>query len=149
MQQFIDLEEALKGKELMHKIFNGIKVFYTRDTYAGGCTFGQDYIRLMILNNIRPKKIFEFCSGAGFIGFSLLAHGACDELCLADINKEAVACCFLTIRENGLEDIVSLYNSDGLDGIPNTEKWDMVVGNPPHFHESSSRFHHAFTIISR
>ena len=34
---------------------------------------------------------------------------------------------------NGLQDRVRVYLSDGLNGIPSSEKWDLVVSNPPHF----------------
>lgn len=38
-----------------------------------------------------------------------------------------------TIRENGLEPVVTAYICDVLKGVPKKEKWDLVVGNPPHF----------------
>ena len=38
-----------------------------------------------------------------FIGFSLLAHGICDKLTVADVNPEAVECCKKTVKENKLE----------------------------------------------
>ena len=79
------------------------------------------------------RHCFEFCSGPGFIGFSLLAHGLCQRLTLADINGEAVAACRSTIAHNNLNDVVTVYESDCLDSIPATEQWDLVVGNPPHW----------------
>jgi methylase of polypeptide subunit release factors len=55
-----------------------------------------------------------------------------DRLCLADVNPQAVAACRKTIEANGLHDRVTLYESDCLDAIPDGERWDLVVGNPPH-----------------
>jgi methylase of polypeptide subunit release factors len=127
--------ELLQKKEVKYHEFGGIKVFYTPDTYAGGAKFGQDYIRFITENKLKPKRVFEWCTGAGFIGFSLLAHGLCKTLCLSDINMEAVACCLKTIHENKLYASVTLYHSDNLDSIPKSEKWDLIVGNPPHFYE--------------
>ena len=63
----------------------------------------------------------------------MLAHGLCDSLCLADINEEAVEACRRTIQENGLADRVSVYHSDNLTAIPASERWDLVVGNPPFY----------------
>ncbi len=77
--------------------------------------------------------VCELCSGPGFIGFSLLAHGLRDSLVLTDINPAAVAAAQETVRRNRLEGRVSVYLSDGLDGVPADERWDLVVSNPPHF----------------
>jgi hypothetical protein len=33
---------------------------------------------------------------------------------------------------NSLDDVVDVYLSDCLAGIPEAEKWDLVVANPPH-----------------
>ena len=67
-----------------------------------------------------PKvaRAFEWCAGPGFIGFSLLAHGLCDTLCLADVNPEAVAACRRTVARNRLEAKVAVYHSDNLEDIP-------------------------------
>jgi 23S rRNA G2069 N7-methylase RlmK/C1962 C5-methylase RlmI len=43
-----------------------------------------------------------------------------------------------------LAERVAVYQSDNLDGIPASEQWDLVVGNPPHFVDISPgelRFH--------
>jgi methylase of polypeptide subunit release factors len=81
----------------------------------------------------RQQRIFEWCAGPGFIGFSLLAHGLAETLCLADINPEAVEACRRTIAQNNLAGQVSVYHSDNLKNLPASEKWDLVVSNPPHF----------------
>jgi methylase of polypeptide subunit release factors len=52
---------------------------------------------------------------------------------LADINPDAVASCKQTVRVNKLSDRVSVYQSDNLKSIPRSEKWDLVISNPPHF----------------
>jgi methylase of polypeptide subunit release factors len=57
----------------------------------------------------------------------------CESLCLADINPEAVEACRETIARHGLAHRVTVYRSDNLEHIPRSEKWDLVVGNPPHF----------------
>jgi hypothetical protein len=80
-------------------------------------------------------RAFEFCAGPGFIGFSLLWKGLCDHLVLADVNPRAVAAINETIRLNDLHDKVTVYLSDGLEDIPDHERWDLVVSNPPHFPE--------------
>jgi predicted RNA methylase len=121
--------------QLWQKVRYGeIQVHYKSHLDGGGSSFGQNYIPL--LNDCgmpRQPRIFEWCAGPGFIGFSLLALGMCETLCLADVNKTAIKACRRTIAANGLTDRVSVYHSDNLSNIPSTEQWDLVVGNPPHF----------------
>ena len=110
----------------------GIDVCYTDDLDGGGARYGQDYITF-VERQLGPRsRTFEWCAGPGFIGFSLLGHGLTESLCLADVNPAAVAACEETIRRNGLEGRVDVYVSDDLDALPATERWDLVVGNPPH-----------------
>jgi 16S rRNA G1207 methylase RsmC len=60
-----------------------------------------------------------------------MANGFCKTLCLADINPEAVEACRRTVADNRLEARVSVYASNNLRDIPDGEKWDLVVSNPP------------------
>lgn len=113
--------------------YNKIKVFYTLVLDGGGRTFGQDYLTVVPRLFGKVNTICEFASGPGFIGFSLLAHGFCNKLCLIDINPQAIETCKETIKVNHLESMVTTYVSDVLDKIPLKEKWDLVVSNPPHF----------------
>jgi methylase of polypeptide subunit release factors len=128
--------------------YQGIRVHYKKHLDGGGSgigpyAFGQDYIPfLRSLGMPKQRRAFEWCAGPGFIGFSMLAHGLCETLCLADINDQAVEACRRTIRDNRLEGRVSVYESDNLTNIPPAEQWDLVVGNPPFYpdrHEQEIR----------
>ena len=125
--------------------YGDIQVNYRDHLDGGGRTFGIDYLPLFHdLGMPRQARVFEWCAGPGFIGFGLLGHGFCDTLCLADINPEAVEACRRTVAQNGLAERVAVYRSDNLDAIPTSERWDLVVGNPPHFSDISPgelRFH--------
>jgi methylase of polypeptide subunit release factors len=114
------------------KTYGDLTVSYTSDLIGGGERYGQDYLRFLPHQAGKVTRLFEWCAGPGFIGFSLLAHGLCETLCLADVNEAAVEACRDTVRRNQLEDRVDVYISDGLKDIPKSEAWDLVVGNPPH-----------------
>ncbi len=87
-----------------HVSYNGTRVYFKKHLDGGGNDFGQDVIAFLKLRQIpRQQRIFEWCAGPGFIGFSLLAHGLAETLCLADVNPEAVEACRRTVRENGLD----------------------------------------------
>lgn len=117
--------------------YAGLRVSTKRHLDGGGSTFGQDFIPMLRRRQMpKAQRAFEWCAGPGFIGFSLLAHGLCETLCLADINPEAVAACRRTVARNALADRVAVYLSDNLSDIPASEQWDLVVSNPPHFIDS-------------
>jgi SAM-dependent methyltransferase len=113
--------------------YDGIAVYDRPDLDGGGRDFGQDIHR--VLREIRPRgcdRLFEFCAGPGYMGYSLLARGYCTQLVLADVNPVAVQAARLTAQLNNIEDRVTIYEADGISSIDPAEKWDVVVGNPPH-----------------
>lgn len=114
--------------------YKNILVFY-KEMLDGG---GQDQMSKSYVSEVRRDigpvdTICEFACGPAFIGFSLLAHGLCKNLCLVDVNPLAIKAVKKTIKENHLEAVVRVYQSDSLKSVPKTEKWDLVVSNPPHF----------------
>ena len=122
------------------KVFKvkGIKIFYDEKLDGGGTTFGQLYVPIIRKLIGKSKTCFEAFSGPAFIGFSLLANNLCEELVVADINPEAINYVKLTVSENNLSRKVRYYIADVLEGdIPESERFDLVVGNPPHFNEST------------
>ena len=112
--------------------FGDIEVFYEPDLDGGGSFFGDDYVPFLRERLGPVESVYEWCAGPGFIGFAILAAGLCERLCLSDVNPRAIRCVEKTIRENGLGGIVDVFESDCFDQIPSSEKWDLVVGNPPH-----------------
>ncbi len=127
--------------------YNEISVNYLPELDGGGMTFGQQYLGVIREKVGRVGHVFEYCAGPGFIGFSLLANGLCDKLTLADVNPAAVKAVQETIRENGLENKVTVYQSDCLDDIPATEKWDLVVSNPPHWDGTEESYKEAIRLV--
>ena len=121
-------------------LYNGLLVFDSADLDGEGTTVGQDFCRVLLeLGLQRCERIFEFCAGPGYIGYSLLANGFCEKLTLTDINPKAIAAARKTAEFNKIEHLVNIYQSDVLSQIPESEQWDLVVGNPPHFLPGSER----------
>jgi Methyltransferase small domain len=118
--------------------YGEIAVFDKPGHHMGGLAFGRDFPR--VLNELgigRRERMFEFCAGPGYIGYSLLAAGWCESLVLADVDADAVSMARLTASHNELGDRVVVYRSDVLDQIPDAERWDLVVANPPHYPEGN------------
>jgi hypothetical protein len=122
---------------------NPITVFYTDDLDGGGTQFGQDYIPTIKRKypNRKFSKIFEWCSGPGFIGFSLLSHNLCSALCLTDLYNPAIELADATVADpdNNCKDRVTTYLLKDLSLLPKHEIFDLVVSNPPHFPKKVSR----------
>jgi len=114
---------------------NNIAVHHDSNMEGGGTWFGQEYVE--IISQRYPGRVFdkcfEWCSGPGFIGFSLLDHGLCQNLCLSDIYSPAIDAVRETARTNHCQDQVSAYVAGSIALIPETEKFDLVVANPPHY----------------
>ena len=103
------------------------------DLSIRGATFGQNFIPFLKGRGMpKAPRAFEWCAGAGFVGFSAMANGLCETLALADISEEAIKACRHTIAKNRLGSRAIAYVSDNLRDIPRSEKWDLVLGNPPH-----------------
>ncbi len=108
-----------------------IDVYLTNNLEGGGDMYVQDVLNY-VREHIGPvESVFEYCAGPGFIGYYLLAHGMCEKLSLSDMSPKAVQAMQITVEENGLQDSVNVYQSDCLESIPATERWDLAVSNPP------------------
>lgn len=117
-------------------------IFYTKETDGGGSWFGQEYID--IIKHRYPTKVFnncyEWCSGPGFIGYSILANNLCNNLWLTDIYYPAI----LLAKETALHSTnkwnnnVTIYLLEDLALLPTTAMFDLIVSNPPHFVDTVS-----------
>ena len=113
-----------------------IKVQHDSWMDGGGTWFGQEYID--IIQQRYPDRVFEkcyeWCSGPAFIGFGILDQALCKSLCVSDIYADAIKSVEETVRVNFLSN-VSAYATGTVAGLPEHEKFDLVVANPPHFLE--------------
>ena len=111
--------------------YKNIKVSYSWRLNGGGIILAYEFVRIISKKISKVDHVFEYCAGPGFIGFALLANNLCDRLTLADVNPKAIEAIKETIKNNNLQDKVTVYQSDCLDSIPKNEQWDLVVSNPP------------------
>ena len=113
--------------------YNDISVFHSAELNGGGTTHGQQFIPVVRALFGKVSRVFEFCAGPGYIGFSILSEKLCDKLCLSDINPLAIDAIRQTIAANKLERAVTCFLSDGLKAIPESETFELVISNPPHY----------------
>ena len=109
------------------------KIAYKANQNGGGMHFGQDYIDTLLKRyNKKFSKCYEFCSGPGYIGFSILGAGIAENLVLSDIYAPAGESVKATIDKNKIEGKVNFYLGAGVSAI-SEGNIDLVVSNPPHF----------------
>lgn len=110
-----------------------LTINYTPDLDGGGTYIGKDFLN--VLSHRYPGRKFnrclEWCSGPGFIGFSLLLNDYCNSLCLIDSYLPALECAENSVANTNYQ--VTTYHISSLQNLPNSEKFDLVVANPPHF----------------
>jgi methylase of polypeptide subunit release factors len=119
-------------------LINDIAVWCDGEMYGGGENFGQQYVP--VLKTLYPEKKFqnclEWCSGPGFIGFGLLANDQIENLYLADIFKPALYACEKTIEHLPAKyqtNTIKTLHIDRITDIDSNLKFDLIVGNPPHW----------------
>jgi methylase of polypeptide subunit release factors len=114
---------------------NDIEIFYEEHMDGGGTIFGQDYIR--IINGRYNKKFnncLEWCSGPGFIGFSLLSNKICNNISFIEFYNPSIKSLEYNKNINKkYSNKIKIYKSNSILKIPKEEKFDLIVGNPPHF----------------
>ena len=124
---------------------NNIKVFY-EDEYDGG---GYRLVDGMFSHPRIAKlcegkqKVLELCSGPGFFGFYLLGKESRESLYLTDINEDLIPIVRETIVDNDLHNVIfqtKLWPS---------ERFDLVVLNPPHHNDINPGKKGEFTGISK
>lgn len=130
-EEFLRLAENLWMQTYYKDLCVWHKAFPPLD--GGGSSQAKAFLDLFRAQfpNRKFKTLFEWCCGPGFLGFSFLQAGICEELVLADINPHVVPGIERTIRDGGFEGRVRYYISDNLKSVPSEEKFDLVLGNPP------------------
>jgi len=107
----------------------GIKIKYHPSMEGGGIYRSPMFIEVLSL--IAPNRIFnhclEWCSGPGFIGFSLLGKGLCKQLDLADIWQPSLT------AANAVKSPckVDTWHIRNLCDIQPPRMYDLIVANPP------------------
>jgi methylase of polypeptide subunit release factors len=113
----------------------GIDVSFTHELNGSGDILGAELVE--VIQTLYPGRVFnnclEWCSGPGFLGFSILGNKLCRNLHLSDIYEPAKLIVNKTISDNKLTDCVNFYLSDNFKNIPTNMKFDLIVANPPHF----------------
>jgi methylase of polypeptide subunit release factors len=112
---------------------SGIKMRSQFHLSGGGQYFKDDFVRVVKeYGKKKYKRGFEWCCGFGIIGYEILGLGITEHMAFSDYYDNAVYDIRDTAKNNNIEHCVSSYITPTIVGIPDSEIWDLVIGNPPH-----------------
>jgi methylase of polypeptide subunit release factors len=110
---------------------NGIHIEWNPGDDGGGSRHYVDF-----LNAIGKEKKYnnclEWCAGLSAIAFSLLDANITEKIVLMDIYEPALLQAQENAKNNNIIDNVSIRLCDKISSLPLTDKFDLVVSNPPH-----------------
>lgn len=110
---------------------NGIHIEWNHGDDGGGSVQYADFINA-IGSQKTYNKCLEWCAGLSAITYSLFDEKIINEAVLMDIHEPALQQAMLNAKNNNLLDKIKYYVCDEVKKLPSTEKFDLVVGNPPH-----------------
>jgi len=125
--------EGMNAHESKFSILtNGQKLYHPWYLDGGGGDYRHYFLRALS-DYGKPKYVnaYEWCCGHSIIGFEILTHGKCENLTVSDYYDVAVNVSLENAKNLGYESRVKGYITPVVSSIPLTEKWDLVVGNPP------------------
>lgn len=110
---------------------NGININWGEADDGGGSLQYLDFLSCIPEKRIY-KNCLEWCAGLSAISFSLLDRNNIENCVLMDIYEPALVNAKENARLNNISHRLTTYVSDEISKLPETEKFDLVVGNPPH-----------------
>ncbi len=78
-----------------------------------------------------PQRVLDLCTGSGCIGLAIAYYFPEAEVHLSDLSEAALAVAKANTQALGLEEQVSLWQSDLFAQIP-SQCYDLIVTNPPY-----------------
>lgn len=134
------LEEIIQGKPLQYITNN--QPFMGSDFYVDeSVLIPQPDTEVLVLetlkliNNQKQNSILDLCTGSGAIGISIakcMQREKRDNIKImaSDISEKALKVAEQNVKNNLVEDVVELVQSDMFSNID--EKFDIIVSNPPY-----------------
>jgi methylase of polypeptide subunit release factors len=102
---------------------------------------GLGAIRMIRERGLRDLSILDICCGVGVIGLTIFSElgdeSTVKKVAFSDINIFNLNSLRRTLKINNLDELlgdeISIWLSDSLSAIPDEQRFDLIVSNPPHF----------------
>lgn len=130
----IPLEDGRPNSRLVDlNLYCGYKLIYDQTLEGGGIDQRRDFLYVIDKVGKKPyRNALEWCAGPGIIGYELLGYNKALKISFMDTYRPAIDSCIESAKRNNVTDRVSVYHTAKIANINNSEKFDLVVGNPPH-----------------
>jgi methylase of polypeptide subunit release factors len=127
-------KDEYRGDDVASVALSGeIEIKYPRKLDGGGIAFKDNLIDVVRkTGKTTYNRAYEWCAGFGVLGYELLGLKLCEHIVFSDMYQDAIDNCLDTAMSNKLTAVVTTYHTDKIANIPDSEKWDLVVSNPPH-----------------
>jgi hypothetical protein len=116
-----------------HVISDDFAVVYDDFMEGGGCEFAPYMID--IIHHINGRTSFrhalEWCSGPGFIGFTLLHENLCENIKFVDQYAPSLLAIQKTLEMSGDRYRERVSTAQTLDAVETSGIYDLIVANPP------------------
>ena len=130
--QLVNTKVAKNWNLLTRKLSNDITVTFPIHLDGGGMEMKDELIAAILNTGRKYNKCYEWCCGFGILGYEVYGKGLAENLVFTDYYDIAVKNCLNTAYANGLSDRVKGYVTPAVKNIPEYEKFDLVISNPPH-----------------
>ena len=112
---------------------SGIQLQYPTHLDGGGLQMKDELIEVIKKTGKHfYNRGYEWCAGFGVLGFEILGMGIARHMVFSDYYHVALDNCLSNAEKNDLSRHVTVHLSSTISGIPDVEKWDLVISNPPH-----------------
>ena len=109
-----------------------VKETVTEPSHYYTSKFVKYLIQDVVTDNM---SILDICAGAGTLGFAILRSCNVKEMSFSEINPNGIESIKATasLKSNRFpRSKIKWWLSDGFKSIPKSEKYDLIIGNPPH-----------------
>lgn len=113
------------------KFKNGIHIKWNPGDDGGGSTQYIDFLDT-IGTEKKYNNCLEWCAGLSAIAFSLVDANIVENIVLMDLYEPALIKAQENAVSNNIVDKVDIRICDKINMLPLTDKFDLVVANPPH-----------------